>query len=137
MPKRQTLAKLANIKAGKPCWHGLLTSKPEAHRRYAISYQAAHPELAVRYKASKRAIPWADKFILAEAYDLAKRRSVATGIMWSVDHIIPLRHPRITGLHTHNNIQVIPQRINEVKGNRSVKEYKWSEFFLCSNLEHQ
>jgi hypothetical protein len=59
-----------------------------------------------------------DKFVVSEMYDLAKRRTERTGIVWHVDHIVPLKSDRVCGLHCAANLQVIPGQANHVKGNR-------------------
>lgn len=53
-----------------------------------------------------------DDFVMEEAADLAKRREVATGIKWNIDHMIPLASKTACGLHWHKNIQVIPEKLN-------------------------
>ena len=59
-------------------------------------------------------------FIIQEMYILARLRSDLTGITWHVDHIVPLQHDRICGLHVHNNLQVIPAQVNLSKSNSFV-----------------
>ncbi|MFZ9646481.1 MAG: hypothetical protein ACO29M_07380 [Fluviibacter sp.] len=59
-----------------------------------------------------------DLFVLEEAYHLAKLRSQTTGIQYHVDHILPLQGKKVSGLHTPNNIQVIPAKINLQKSNK-------------------
>lgn len=41
-----------------------------------------------------------------------------TGIQHQVDHIVPLRHPLVCGLHCEANLQVIPALDNQRKSNR-------------------
>jgi hypothetical protein len=60
-----------------------------------------------------------DRFVVAEAYDIAKKRTVATGIKWHVDHMVPLRNKLVCGFHCAANISVIPAVENHIKGNRT------------------
>ena len=74
---------------------------------------------SARRAKQRRATPtWANKFFIEEAYDLAQRRTKATGFKWEVDHIVPMKHPLVQGLHVEFNLQVIPQRTNRIKHNR-------------------
>ena len=70
-------------------------------------------------KAMKRNAcpPWANLFFIEEAYDLAQRRTKATGFEWHVDHILPLKHKLFCGLHVEYNLQVIPAVENIRKKN--------------------
>ena len=62
--------------------------------------------------------PWADKAQIAEAYRAARLLTEQTGNLWHVDHIIPLRHPLVCGLHCVANLQLLPSGYNEAKGNQ-------------------
>lgn len=86
-------------------------AKREAHKARA-KYK--------RYMTSKRgACPaWADQELIEEFYHLAQLRTKATGIVWHVDHIVPLQSPIVCGLHAETNLQVIPGVMNVGKGNR-------------------
>ena len=57
------------------------------------------------------------EFVAAEAKHLKELRNTSTGIVWSIDHVIPLRGSKVSGLHTWNNIQVIPLVNNKQKYN--------------------
>lgn len=61
---------------------------------------------------------WGNKFYINEAYHLAMIRTELTGIEWHVDHVIPLIHDKVCGLHCEDNLQVIPALQNLSKGNR-------------------
>lgn len=99
---------------------------PEKMRAMSASWAKSNPEkaaaLAAQYRAAKlQATPaWADKFLISEAYDLAARRTQmrSGGVKWHVDHIVPLNHPLVCGLHVERNMQVIPATANCRKGNR-------------------
>jgi hypothetical protein len=60
---------------------------------------------------------WANKQAIKEQYTLAKTLTEQTGIKHHVDHIIPLRHPLVCGLHTETNLRVIPAWENIQKSN--------------------
>jgi len=47
----------------------------------------------------------------------AQRLSLETDVEYVVDHIVPLQHPLVCGLHNDANTQVITAEENRVKGN--------------------
>lgn len=63
-----------------------------------------------------------DEFVIEQAGDLCGLREEATGFKWEVDHIVPLNHKEMSGLHVAANFQVVPMRWNRVKGNRNTNE---------------
>lgn len=58
-----------------------------------------------------------EKWMIGQAYELAKLRTQVTGFAWHVDHVLPLRGKTVSGLHTPYNLRVIPGRENMRKGN--------------------
>lgn len=94
-------------------------------RQYKKENAAKVNAIQARRKATKRcATPaWANQFFIDEVYDLARLRTEQkTGGVdeWQVDHIVPLKHPLVQGLHCEANLQVIP-----AKANQSKKNYWW------------
>lgn len=91
-----------------------------ASRKWNAANKPAKAAHSSAYEAQKRkAIPaWANRFFIDEAYRLAELRTKMLGFAWNVDHIVPLIHPKVCGLHVHNNLRVIPATENIAKGNR-------------------
>lgn len=72
-------------------------------------------EVWIKYR---RARPiWADRRALRAFWLLSMQRTAETGIQHSVDHIVPLIHPMVCGLHCEANLQVIPLAENIRKCN--------------------
>ena len=103
------------------------------NRRYAAThreflkaknaaYQQARPEMSAartaRYLTAKRkqCPAWADHDSIAMIYRAAEVIRT-TGFDVHVDHIIPLQGKTVTGLHVHNNLQIIAARANRSKSN--------------------
>ena len=41
-----------------------------------------------------------------------------TEIKWEVDHIVPIKSKIVCGLHTEQNLRIVPRRVNRSKNNR-------------------
>ena len=61
--------------------------------------------------------PWASMAQIKKIYDQARYMSMRTGTMHTVDHIIPLNHAKVCGLHVHWNLQVMTRIDGDSKGN--------------------
>lgn len=54
---------------------------------------------------------------ILELRNEARKKTVETGVKHSIDHIDPVVHPLVCGLHVEANFQIIPLRENIQKGN--------------------
>ena len=61
--------------------------------------------------------PWACFKAIREVYREADRLTEKTGVKHNVDHIVPLNHPRVCGLHVAWNLRAIPAGPNMAKSN--------------------
>lgn len=72
-------------------------------------------EVWIKYR---RARPiWADRRALRAFWDESRAMTAATGVQHSVDHIVPLIHPLVCGLHCEANIRIVPLAENIAKSN--------------------
>lgn len=98
----------------------------QRNRERAVAWYAANRERAkLNAKANcqkRRALlggqtpAWADKAKIKEIYKQALTVSKETGIPHEVDHIVPLRGKKATGLHVEHNLRVVTKFENRAKG---------------------
>ena len=92
-------------------------NRDKERARHAAQYRA-NPARFNERRAFRRARkrqatpPWVDRKKLREIYVEAKR------IGMTVDHVIPLQHPLVCGLHVPWNLQFLTREENTRKGNR-------------------
>jgi hypothetical protein len=98
---------------------------PDRRDQARKKWSAANPgkdnaSKALNVQSRKRRVPtWLsedDKWMIAQAYELAALRTKMFGFAWHVDHVIPLQGKRVSGLHVPTNLQVIPGVENVRKG---------------------
>jgi len=102
-------------------WHHDNREKRLAQKR---EWAAANKEKATYYAAKRRAVianatpVWANEFFIEEIYDLAQRRTAATGLQWEVDHLVPLINRKVCGFHVEHNLRVVLMHENRTQSNR-------------------
>ena len=96
--------------------------KREASRRYYQRNKARWDKMFVKRrkqeKLSKRAATDRDKQALKRMRLEAQIRTIDSGVKHEVDHVIPLIHPKVCGLTTKHNLQVLTKAANRRKGAR-------------------
>jgi hypothetical protein len=83
-------------------------------RRALVRYHVAKRRAA----KLRRTPPWADMEAIKAVYEEARRLTRETGIDHHVDHEIPLQGELVSGLHVHNNLQILTGSENSRKKNR-------------------
>ena len=94
------------------------------HRVYVANRRAARIQRTPKWSGGF------DLFVVSEAAHLCILRAQATGVIWHIDHCIPLRAIEASGLHCAQNLQVIPGYVNNHKKNRmmATEPYEWCNF---------
>jgi 5-methylcytosine-specific restriction endonuclease McrA len=89
---------------------------PVVKRRPARVRTSGGAERWAKYRRARS--PWATWKECGAFWDLSAATTAATGVQHSVDHIVPLAHPLVCGLHCPANLRVLPLVENLAKGNQ-------------------
>lgn len=119
-----------NLYHGNECQHCKTTVKRvkkydclECHvqkRKETFSRLKDSPQVRASRKSFKRLrkagvdlayVPWADKKKIAQIYAKGRLEGL------HVDHVVPLKHPLVCGLHCEFNLQLLPPDVNIAKSN--------------------
>ena len=96
-------------------------------RKWEKDNKEKHKQLGYFYCAKRRASkktatpPWADLDKIKQIYTMAFEMK-SNGLDVEVDHIIPLIHNDVCGLHVHQNLRIISKSENRKKHNQFLIE---------------
>lgn len=88
------------------------------------AWKRSNPHKVAAYNAARRAakttakVLWASQRYIEAWYEVARLETARKGVLCHVDHIIPLVHPLVCGLHCEDNMQVLTASDNCSKQNR-------------------
>lgn len=109
--------------AANPMWRGGAAQQvvSSTGKQYYRSSKVVEYARTSRRSTQKRlATPgWADQSIMRELRRAARALTRQTGVQHHVDHIIPLQHPLVCGLHCEANLRIVSATDNIAKSNRS------------------
>lgn len=92
-------------------------------KRYLLKRDYYISKALKRNSGIKQAFPsWANIEKIQEIYKNCKKFSEETGIIYHVDHIIPLNGKLVSGLHVENNLRIITAEENLKKQAKFLEE---------------
>lgn len=91
-----------------------------------------------RIRDIKKATPgWANVEAIEKLRELARFKTLETGIDWNVDHIVPIKSKYVCGLHCEDNMRVITAKENMEKHNKhwpDMPEINYEQWLFYENI---
>jgi hypothetical protein len=100
-------------------------ANPERKREGLKRWAQANPDAVNAFTARRRAAkknalaPWVNASAIKNFYTEARRLTRLTGVKHHVDHVYPLKSEYMCGLHVETNLQILTEKENITKGNRT------------------
>jgi hypothetical protein len=91
---------------------------PPAKRPAPKNIGTRMPGVHRRSRERRQTPGWADAARTREMYALAERMTHDTGVVYSVEHVVPLAGGTVCGLHWHGNMAIATLSENLAKGTR-------------------
>lgn len=103
---------------------------PERAKANVAEWKRSNPSKVAASNAKRRAskttakVPWASQRYMELWYEVARLETARSGVLCHVDHIVPLVHPMVCGLHCEDNMQVLTASENCSKQNKFTTDWE-------------
>lgn len=103
-------------------WLKKQKERSENHRKNNLGMYAAK-ESRRRTAKLNASVSWADQKYIEDLYKNCREaeqlfNAVGINVKFHVDHIIPLQHKQVCGLHVEDNLQILTAEENAAKSNK-------------------